>query len=88
MGNRGYGRLWYVGYGGYSWASMFTGSNVHHLSFYCGGISPQDGNYRAFGFPLRCLQEEGRMKKQQRKPRQNARWALQEGEENERMKNR
>ncbi|MDE5945490.1 MAG: hypothetical protein K2G93_07920 [Rikenella sp.] len=51
--------MYVVGYGGYSWSSTIpTGStSAHYLRFYFGGISPNNGSYRAYGFQLRCLQE-------------------------------
>ncbi len=60
MGNRGYGRLWYVGYGGYCWSSSTANtSNVLFLDFNSDGLTPQNLINPAYGFPLRCLQEEG-----------------------------
>ena len=55
----GSGMLWYVGSNGYSWSSSFpSGSgNAHFLGFYFDGVGPQNSNYRAYGLPLRCLQE-------------------------------
>ena len=53
----GSGMLWYVGNSGYSWSSSMAGTSAHYLSFYYGGIGPQHGNGRAYGFPLRCLRE-------------------------------
>jgi hypothetical protein len=57
----GSGMLWYVGSNGYSWSSSIpSGSgNAHFLGFYFDGVGPQNSNYRAYGLPLRCLQEEG-----------------------------
>ena len=52
-----YGTLWSVGYSGYSWSSTVSGSNVRFLDFGFYGVYPQHSNYRAHGFPLRCLQE-------------------------------
>ncbi len=57
MGNRGYGRLWYVGYGGYSWSSFVSGGSVLFLDFNSTWLLPQGSNSRAYGFQLRCLQE-------------------------------
>ena len=54
-----YGTLWSVGYSGYSWSSTVSGSNVRFLDFGFYGVYPQHSNYRAHGFPLRCLQKEG-----------------------------
>ncbi len=53
------GSLWYVGYDGFSWSSSIpTGNgNAHYLSFYHTEIYPQYKDNRAYGFPLRCLQE-------------------------------
>ncbi len=36
-----------------------SGSNVRFLDFGFYGVYPQHSNYRAHGFPLRCLQKEG-----------------------------
>ncbi|MDE5944287.1 MAG: hypothetical protein K2G93_01735 [Rikenella sp.] len=49
--------MWYVGRDGYSWASTITGSYGYFLDFGYGGIGPNNYNYRAYGFQLRCLQE-------------------------------
>ena len=57
LGDRGYGRLWYVGANGYSWSSSVAGANAHYLELYSARIIPQSLNYRAYGFPLRCLRE-------------------------------
>ncbi|MDE6499222.1 MAG: hypothetical protein K2K83_00765 [Rikenella sp.] len=58
-GSRVGGTLCAVGYGGYSWSSAIpTGSgDAHNLNFNYGGIRPNNGYYRAYGFQLRCLQE-------------------------------
>ena len=58
--NKGYGRLWLVGNGGFCWSSSDpSGSgNAHYLNFTTGGLDPQYLTIRAGGFPLRCLQEE------------------------------
>ena len=57
--DRGYGRLWYIGHDGFSWSSAIPAGSgdAHYLLFYYGGIGPQNYNYRAYGFQLRCLQE-------------------------------
>ncbi len=60
LGDRGYGRLWYVGYGGYGWSSFASGGNVRFLDFNSDRLVPQNNIDRAYGFPLRCLQEEVR----------------------------
>ena len=57
--NKGYGVLRGVGHGGFSWSSTESGTRARYLDFNTGGIVPQHNNYRAYGFPLRCLQEEG-----------------------------
>ncbi len=57
MSARGFGGLRDVGNNGYSWSSTVTGSNAHFLDFGYYGVGPQDGNYRAYGLQLRCLQE-------------------------------
>ncbi|MDE5945011.1 MAG: hypothetical protein K2G93_05420 [Rikenella sp.] len=50
--------MWYVGYNGYSWSSIPSGSiGAYYLLFSCVGVSPNYSNYRAYGFQLRCLQE-------------------------------
>ena len=56
---KGYGVLWNVGNSGYSWSSTIpTGSGYARcLDFYAGGVHPQASTARAYGFPLRCLQE-------------------------------
>ncbi len=59
MSTRGFGGLRDVGSNGYSWSSTITGSDAHFLYFHCNGVNPQSSNARAYGFPLRCLQEEG-----------------------------
>ncbi len=53
----GSGMLWGVGYYGYSWSSTESGTRAPCLDFHCGGVYPQNNSYRAYGFPLRCLQE-------------------------------
>ncbi len=57
--NNGYGTLLCVGHYGFSWSSAIpTGSGgAHSLNFNFGGIGPQGSYGRAYGFPLRCLQE-------------------------------
>ncbi len=57
MSTRGFGGLRDVGSNGYSWSSTITGSDAHFLYFHCNGVNPQSSNARAYGFPLRCLQE-------------------------------
>ena len=48
-----------VGSSGYIWSlTIPTGSGyAHYLSFSYSWLDPQSSNYRAYGFPLRCLQE-------------------------------
>ena len=57
--NKAGGALWLVGYYGYSWStSILSGSSsARFLYFGYDGVSPQGNSYRAYGFPLRCLQE-------------------------------
>ena len=56
--NKAGGALWLVGYYGYSWStSILSGSSsARFLYFGYDGVSPQGNSYRAYGFPLRCLQ--------------------------------
>ena len=60
-GNRGHGDglLIHVGRIGYSWASSIAGGRAHRLGFLPNWISSQGSDYPAYGFQLRCLQEEG-----------------------------
>ncbi len=55
--NRGYGALREVGGHGYSWAAAVAGTNARYLYFRTGGLFPQASTDRAYGLPLRCLQE-------------------------------
>ena len=59
-GSRTGGRLYEVGFSGFSWSSTIpTGSgNARYLLFYYSWLYPQNSSNRAYGFPLRCLQEE------------------------------
>lgn len=54
-----------VAQGGYYWCSSpFAGNTLAgHLSFYSGGVYPLYGNYRAYGFPVRCVREVQRASK-------------------------
>ncbi len=52
-----YGTLYYVGSHGFSWSSTASGGSVHYLELNYARIIPQDLGYRAYGFPLRCLQK-------------------------------
>ena len=58
-GNRAYqyGTLYSVGGHGYSWAAAVAGTNARYLYFRTGGLFPQASTDRAYGLPLRCLQE-------------------------------
>ncbi len=58
-GSRTGGRLYEVGDSGYSWSSTIpTGSGyARYLLFYYSWLYPQNSSNRAYGFPLRCLQE-------------------------------
>ena len=56
------GVLYAVGNSGYSWSSAIptaadVGHRAYYLDFYYDGIYPNTTTNRAFGFPLRCLQE-------------------------------
>ena len=54
---RGYGAMRGVGSHGYSWSSFVSEDIAYRLGLSNGGISPQGIDNRAYGFPLRCLQE-------------------------------
>ncbi|MDE6499169.1 MAG: hypothetical protein K2K83_00495 [Rikenella sp.] len=49
--------LHFVGRNGDGWSSTITEINSYFLHLDSGGSSPNYYGYRAFGFPLRCLQE-------------------------------
>ena len=49
--------LYDVGKYGYIWSSFASGGDACRLYFNYGGVSPQSLSNRAYGFPLRCLQE-------------------------------
>ena len=51
------GRLTEVGYSGYGWALTIHSDNAHSLNFNEGGFNPNGYYRRAYGLPLRCLQE-------------------------------
>ena len=57
----GSGRLSYVGNHGFNWSSSIPEGSVtaRHLLFDYNVLYINHGYYRAFGFQLRCLQEEG-----------------------------
>ncbi len=57
----GAGKLYYVGGLGFGWSSTVPGESTDalFLGFDSGDIRFYDLNNRAFGFQLRCLQEEG-----------------------------
>ncbi|MDE6500100.1 MAG: hypothetical protein K2K83_05275 [Rikenella sp.] len=46
-----------VGTTGLNWSSTVSGFNVCRLHFNDGGVYPQRSDSRAYGLPLRCLQE-------------------------------
>ncbi|MDE6499142.1 MAG: hypothetical protein K2K83_00350 [Rikenella sp.] len=52
-----HGTLYRVGVNGFSWSSTVTGANAHFLNFYYDGVYPNGSDNRAYGLPLRCLQE-------------------------------
>jgi len=61
-GCRGYGSsdsgaLSYVGSNGYYWSASPVSSNGYDLAFGSGSVYPANGNYRTFGFSVRCVQE-------------------------------
>ncbi|MDE6500101.1 MAG: hypothetical protein K2K83_05280 [Rikenella sp.] len=51
--------MYNVGRYGFNWLSTIPAgsTNAHNLGFYSGGVGPNNGGYRAYGFSLRCLQE-------------------------------
>ena len=57
--NRASGALTNVGSSGYSWSSSPTQSSTYagYLSFNATYVGPQSNNYRAVGFPVRCVRE-------------------------------
>ncbi|MDE6499481.1 MAG: hypothetical protein K2K83_02085 [Rikenella sp.] len=52
-----FGTLYTVGGYGCIWTSFVSGSVGYFLDFDDKWINPNNGNYHAFGFQLRCLQE-------------------------------
>ena len=58
--NSNSGGLTNVGTGGYAWSSSpNSASSVYgsNLNFSSSLVNPEGGNYRAYGFPVRCVQE-------------------------------
>ncbi|WP_195497469.1 hypothetical protein [Alistipes senegalensis] len=55
--NRTSGALTNVGSNGYSWSSSPTqgSTNAGYLNFSASNVNPQNNNYRANGFPVRCV---------------------------------
>ena len=52
------GSLYYVGSGGYSWSSSpYNDGYGYYLYFGSGYVYPSNGNNRAYGFSVRCVQE-------------------------------
>ena len=52
------GTLSYVGSYGYCWsATPYSQTNGYTLYFSSSGVLPSNDNYRAYGFPVRCVQE-------------------------------
>ena len=54
------GSLGNMGTNGFSWnssAPSATSMTGAYLAFGSGYVNPEDGNYRAFGFRVRCLHE-------------------------------
>ena len=58
-GSRAGGTLWLVGVGGCNWMSSIITTDGFYLYFDPGVIARNGSSHRAYGFPLRCLQEEG-----------------------------
>jgi uncharacterized protein (TIGR02145 family) len=58
-GNRSYsiGSLGAVGANGYYWSSAVSGTNSRYLNFSSSTANVGPGNYRAFGFSVRCLKD-------------------------------
>jgi len=54
----GYGQSWnYRGSSGYYWSASFNSARyARYLTFYSGGVNPQDNNYRFYGFAVRPVQ--------------------------------
>ncbi|MDE5945633.1 MAG: hypothetical protein K2G93_08665 [Rikenella sp.] len=46
----------YVGLGGDLWTSTVKATTAYRFSFDF-GVYPNHNDYRAYGYPLRCLQE-------------------------------
>ena len=57
--SRASGALTNVGSGGYSWSSSPTqgSTNAGYLNFSASNVNPQRNNFRAYGFPVRCVRE-------------------------------
>ena len=55
--NKGYGTLYSVGSNGYGWTSTIVSTSAHFLNFSNIWLRPEDHGNRAYGLPLRCLQE-------------------------------
>ncbi|MDE5945095.1 MAG: hypothetical protein K2G93_05870 [Rikenella sp.] len=49
--------MYYVGRGGFSWASSCTGTKAYRLNFNYNEINPNGNDHRAYGLQTRCLQE-------------------------------
>ncbi|MDE5944774.1 MAG: hypothetical protein K2G93_04225 [Rikenella sp.] len=49
--------MYFVGNGGFGWASSFTGISGYAMAFDCDAIYSNNNYNRANGFQLRCLQE-------------------------------
>jgi hypothetical protein len=45
-----------TGTDGRAWSSAFSGANGYYLLFYSTDVRPSYGSSRAFGFPVRCVQ--------------------------------
>jgi hypothetical protein len=50
------GALTYTGSSGYAWSCAITGAYGYNLGFNITVAHPAYGSYRAYGFPVRCVQ--------------------------------
>jgi uncharacterized protein (TIGR02145 family) len=58
-GNRDYmlGTYKFPGSNGYLWCCTVAGSNSYNLHYNSKSVDPSNNNARAFGYPVRCVQE-------------------------------
>jgi len=52
------GTLNYVASSGYVWSSTANGTFAYNLDFSSSNVTPARNNYRAFGFPVRCIKNQ------------------------------